>query len=795
MLFEFCNGLSFFLKLNSMLNLKYIYRFLLVVSVLLSSCTKDEPLLPEPPEPTPPPVDLVEGLNYSLAAPDADKELKITFKAAKTSPLYAHTGEVYIHIGVVSEGIWMYVPAEWGQNITKCKMTEEVKNVWSITLTPSIREWFGSGTTSVSKLGIVIRSADGKIKGIESDSFIKISDTKYKEFVPAEIKKGPRPANAIEGINIIDNSTVTLVLYDKDKNGNHKDFAHVVGDFNDWKLSNDDKSQMFRDDASGCWWITLTGLDVSKEYAFQYYVGTKAGEPIRLADAYAEKILDPDNDKYITSATYPDQKEYPQGGIGIVSVFKIQKDVYSWKVNNFEIKDKDKLVIYEMLLRDFTTTGDINGAMEKLDYLKSLGVNAIELMPVQEFDGNDSWGYNPCFYFAMDKAYGTKKMYKQFIDACHEHGMAVLLDVVYNQATGAMPFAKLYWDTGKNKTAANNPWFNVDAPHPHSVFHDWNHESQLVRTFVKRNLEFLLKEYNIDGFRFDLTKGFTQNKSLEPATSNYDASRVNILKDYNATIKATKPDAYVILEHFCDEEEEKLLADDGMSLWRNVDGAYKQSAMGKVAGSSFEPLTKATDGTSMPFGGWVGFMESHDEERTAYMQIKEGIGTLKTDVGDRMKQLATNAAFFFTVPGPKMIWQFGEMGYDISIDENGRTGKKPVKWEYLEIAERKVLHDTYAKLITLRNTHPDLFTSSATMDWKVSASDWEKGRFITLKAGNKGVVALGNFTDKEVAISALFPSTGVWYNYMNIQKVLNVGSATQEVKVPAHEFVLYTNFE
>ena len=84
-------------------------------------------------------------------------------------------------------------------------------------------------------------------------------------------------------------------------------------------------------------------------------------------------------------------------------------------------------VIYEMLLRDFTASGDLNGAKAKLSYLKSLGVNAIELMPVQEFDGNDSWGYNPCFFFALDKAYGTDKMYKEFIDACHEQGIAVIL--------------------------------------------------------------------------------------------------------------------------------------------------------------------------------------------------------------------------------------------------------------------------------------------------------------------------------------------------------------------------------
>lgn len=137
------------------------------------------------------------------------------------------------------------------------------------------------------KLGFVLRNEDGSLQ--TEDLFIPVTDNTYQEFVPASIKKGTLPENVAEGINIIDNSTVTLVLYDKDTDGNHKDFAHVVGDFNHWQLSNEDNCQMYRDDASGCWWITLRNLDVNKEYAFQYYVGTRNGETIRLGDAYCER--------------------------------------------------------------------------------------------------------------------------------------------------------------------------------------------------------------------------------------------------------------------------------------------------------------------------------------------------------------------------------------------------------------------------------------------------------------------------------------------------------------------------
>lgn len=442
-----------------------------------------------------------EGMNYSPKTPDADQPLTITFKAPTSSALFGYKGEVYIHTGVVGEGDWQYVPAEWNQNIDKCKMTKLEENIWSITLEPDIRQWFQSGKTPIEKLGIVIRSSDGSKKGIDIDSFVEVTDHKYQGFSPAEIKHAALPGNVEEGINVINNTTVTLVLYDKDTEGNHKDFAHVLGDFNNWELTNKEDCQMCRDDAAGCWWITLNNLNPTKEYAFQYYVGTKGGETIRLADAYCEKILDPEHDDDIPASAYPDNKTYPKGGKGIVSVFKIQRDNYAWTVSDFKMQHPKQPVIYEMHLRDFTTGRTINSALQKLDYLKDMGVDAIELMPVQEFDGNDSWGYNPCFFFALDKAYGTPKMYKDFIDACHRKGMAVILDVVYNHATGNMPFARLYWDSAKNKTARNNPYFNTDAPHPYSVFQDFNHESPLVRKFVKRNLKFLLDEYKITCWR------------------------------------------------------------------------------------------------------------------------------------------------------------------------------------------------------------------------------------------------------------------------------------------------------
>ncbi|TAH61522.1 MAG: alpha-amylase [Fermentimonas caenicola] len=780
---------------------------LLLISIFLFSCGEDPVIVPDKPKPEEPkpeePAMLNDWYSWQPEKPDADEELTIFFKAPSSSELYNYTGEVYVHIGIVNEGVWQNVPADWDENISKCKMSpvEGESNAWSIKLIPTIREWFESENIPINKIGVIARSADGNKKGNKdgADFFIEeITDSKYKAFQPAAVKTASMPAGLNHGINIIDNSTVTLVLFDKDKNGNRKDFAHVIGDFNDWTLSNDEKSQMFRDESSGVWWITLSNLDPNKEYAFQYYIGKSGGETFRVADPYSRKILDPDNDKYISSATYPHLKPYPEKAIGIVSVFQTKSESYNWQVTDFEIPDRDNLVIYEMLLRDFSETGDINGALGKLDYLESLGVNAIELMPVQEFDGNDSWGYNPAFFFAMDKAYGTDRMYKEFIDECHKRGIAVILDVVYNHATGANPYARMWWDTSNNKTSVENPFFNVNAPHPYSVFHDFNHDAQIdgkfiVRDFVKRNLLFLLEEYNIDGFRFDLTKGFTQKNSTESSASNYDASRVAILKEYNNAIKEVNPNAYVILEHFADDREETELSNEGMMVWRNMNWQYGQSAMGYKDDSGF---TRTYYGTVRPTNSLVSYMESHDEERLAYKQVTWGNGIIKTSLSARMSQLATNAAFFFTVPGPKMIWQFGELGYDISIDQNGRTGKKPIKWDYLEVSERNSLLKTYSTLINLRMDHPELFNSTATLDWRVTPTFWEQGRFITLSSfgSSKQVVVIANFTNEVITVPYTFPRYGVWYNYMDQSETIDVTSTNLNIDVPANSFKIYSTF-
>lgn len=707
---------------------------------------------------------------------DADGPCVLYYKADRTSSVFGQTGDLYAHIGINE---WTNVQAEWGVNTEKCRFAKtETANLWKLEITPTVREWFGAESGEVFRICVVVRNADGSLQ--TEDLFLEVKDTK-NAFIPAAVVNESLPADAKHGINYNADGSVTFVLYEKDSKGNRYDWCYLIGEFNDWKL--DHGYAMKRDETAGCWWITCDEFESGKEYMFQYMVGNEETR-LRLSDPYSEITYSGD-DQWISSATYPDLRSYPSETNGYVSAFEIGRNTsYSW--TDFKVEDPDDLIIYELLLRDFTLNGGKEGnlalAKEKLDYLETLGVNAIELMPVQEFDGNDSWGYNPNHYFAMDKAYGTREMYKDFINECHKRGFAVIIDVVYNHLTGNNAYDKMY-------PLDINPFFNEEAPHPYSVFEDIDHENEVIAEYVKRSLGYLLTEYNVDGFRFDLTKGFTNNRSDETTAANYDADRIAILKGYHDYVVGVDPDAIMILEHFCADREEQELAAAGMKVWRNLNNAYCQSAMGYSSESSFSGLLATGN---MKFGGYVGFMESHDEERAAYKQKAYGVAEIKNDLAARMQRLELNAAFFLTVPGPKMIWQFGELGYDVSIEEGGRTGKKTPHWEYLEVPERKELYDTYCGLLKFRRDNPEFFDESASFSWKVGSGDWDSGRIITCTAGSRSFVVVGNFSTAAKTITCEMPSSGTWYDYFD--RSVTYAGTSLTLDLPAGEFRLLTDF-
>jgi len=607
-------------------------------------------------------------------------------------------------------------------------------------------------------------------------------DFTFNYFVRVNTESLPRPQGIINGINYdADPTKVTLSLL-----APFKTSVYVIGDFNNWQIL--PAYQMKKD--GEYFWLEITGLTSGKEYVFQYLVD----ESIRVADPYTDKVSDPWDDKYIDEATYPDLIQYPTDFTSFrASVLQTDQQPYDWVNTSFTPVANEELVVYEILIRDFDERHTYKTVMERLGYLDSLGINAIHFMPTNEFEFNSSWGYNPNFYFAPDKYYGTKNDFKALIDACHSRGIAVIIDLVLNHTKESSPMVRMYWNDIGNRPSTDNPWYNeydnfenVDA----NWGADFNHESAYTKNFIDSVNTYWLREYKIDGFRFDFTKGFSnvfKSNASDNWGSLYDAARIANLKRMADVIWAEKSDAIVIFEHLAENSEEKELANYGILLWGNMNYDYNEMTMGNASGKSIEwGYYKTRDWAN---NNLMSYMESHDEERQMYRNLEYGNSSGSYNVKSlevALKRSGAAAAFFFTIPGPKLLWQFGEYGYDISIDEGGRTSEKPILWEYLDDPNRKILHDTYAELIGLRNKY-DVFTKG-NFTWQPSGSL----KSIHISNADTSVVIIGNYGLVNGEINPAFTSTGTWYDFFE-NKEIQVTNVNNPLFLKPGEFHIFTD--
>lgn len=629
-----------------------------------------------------------------------------------------------------------------------------------------------------------------------------------KAYVPPT--SAPMPAGAKQGpnYNFPNPGEVTLVLhaptsttYDFSDCGGGifnstttpKNIIYVLGDFNNWEISEDYKLNKDGD----FWWITLKPsttfpAPLQDEYVYQFLIdGT-----IRIGDPYGNKISDPD-DQYISSTVFPGLITYPFGKAnGRATVLELNKVEYQWQVPNFaRVITPNNLNVYELHFRDFTEEGTYKAATAKLDYLKSMGINTIHVMPVSEFEGNDSWGYNPNYYFAADKAYGTANDLKEFIDESHQRGIAVVNDLVLNHAFYSNPNAMMYWDYSNNRPSTDNPWFNaVHKAVYDTAGHwgaDWNHASSHTKKMMDDILDYWLTEFKFDGFRFDFTKGFTQADPdpMDPWASNYDACRVAILKRLVSQMWVKHPGTYAIFEHLANDSEDKALADFGILMWS---GAGPQADWIKMAEGnekrSFSASLFSTRGFN--FANYMSYMESHDEERIGF-QVKNYGANNDGSMQYFSNRLKLVAAFNHFLPGPRMVWQFGELGYDISINENGRTGQKPSAWElgYDTEPERLEVYNLYSHIFNFRNKY-NLYGN---FDFRTngSANDWQRTMSMADDGAKVQIISIGNFdTANDLAVSPAYYYTGTWFKYNGDPAI---DGQPYTVNDHSDNFVLYKN--
>ena len=645
---------------------------------------------------------------------------------------------------------------------------------------------------------------------------------KFSVIVNPNVANEAIPSGLVDGINYnADPTKATLVI-----DAPLKDFIYVAGSFNNWQP--DATYAMKKDPSSTKFWLELTDLTPGQIETYQYWVVDKtpiANSPalVKTADPYSTLVLSPFDDPFIPSSTYPNLPSYPAGQEREVTVLQTGQAAYSWVVPNFTKPKKEDLVVYQVLMRDFDQNQNYQDLIDKIDYFKNLNVTAIQLLPNMEFEGNLSWGYNTSFHMALDKYYGTEAKFKEFIDLCHQNGIAVILDVVLNHAFGRNPMNRMWMDDpdgdGWGSPSSENPYFNQVATHSYSVGEDFNHQQARTQNYVQRVLKHWIEEFKIDGFRWDLTKGFTQNcsPSNEGCTNSYQQDRVDILKEYADYAWSLDETHYVIFEHLGSDTEEQQWANyridegKGIMMWGKMTDQYNQLTMGYASNTNISRMGHLSHG----FTGKrvMGYPESHDEERLMYKNLQFGNSSGSYNVKDlntALSRMSALGAVSLTIPGPKMIWHFADLGLENSIftcndgsvnvpggsDGDCKLDTKPQpQWvnNWLGNPNRNQIYNDWSRLIKLKTTEAvfegnySIETGSSNLTPKIYI--WDDALQST---DLKNVVILSNFGLSAQNITPNFPYIGTWYDLMD-NTTMNITSTTASISLPAGQFRIFGN--
>ena len=634
------------------------------------------------------------------------------------------------------------------------------------------------------------------------------------------------PVGLVDGINYnsTDPSKASLVL-----DAPVKDFVYVAGSFNNWQPTT--AYAMKKDPSSGKFWLELTGLTSGVNYTYQYWVGDAtplANSPalVKTADPYSTLVLSPYDDPFIPATSYPNMPVYPAGQEREVTVLQTGQVPYAWSAatTNFVKPEKEKLVVYELLVRDFDAKRTYQDLIDKIDYFKNLKINAIELLPVMEFEGNESWGYNTSFHMALDKFYGPSDKLKEFVDLCHQNGIAVILDVALNHAFGRNPMVRMWMNDpdgdGFGAPTTENPYFNTTAKHSYSVGEDFNHSKALTKNYVKRVVKQWIEEYKIDGLRWDLTKGFTQNcsSSDDGCTNSYQQDRVDVLKEYADYSWSLDPTHYAIFEHLGSDSEEQQWANyriaetpsKGIMMWGKLTDNYNDLSMGYPANIS--RMTSTSRGFTA--NRLMGYAESHDEERLMYKNLQFGNTSNAAhnvkNLNVALSRMSALGAVSLLIPGPKMVWQFGELGWETSIFScnNGTVNtpsdaisgdckldtKPQPQWtnNWLGTSTRAAIYNNWAKMITMKQKEP-VFSGTAVVTNSNSITQNIKITNNALASTQlKDVLIIANFDVSTQNVTTGFPYTGTWYDLMD-NTAINVTNVNTPISLAAGDYRIYGN--
>ncbi|MBE9047925.1 alpha amylase C-terminal domain-containing protein [Pleurocapsales cyanobacterium LEGE 10410] len=504
--------------------------------------------------------------------------------------------------------------------------------------------------------------------------------------------------------------------------------ATLKGSFSEWS-----EISMQKDD-QGYFRTTVELEDGIYQYKFRVQSKSWFLEPnewVEVSDPYATNIDDASQNSAIQI------KE----GKKIV-------DRYVWQHDNIPLPSNEELVIYELFVGGFSggesdskKRGKFQDVVDKLDYLQELGINAVELMPIQEYPGDSNWGYNPRYYFAVESSYGSSEDLKHLIDECHGRGMRVVMDCIFNHSNAEAPLTQIdhdYW----YRREASDPEYNWGPEFDYEHYDD-HLNLKPAWQFIGDVVKFWIEEYHIDGIRYDASKQISNFDFLSWIAEQ--ARKATTMKPFFNTAE------YI--------PENPALVGYGKPMDACWHESFYQQALKHICSDNFnlEGLKEVIDCRQQGYTGTtnvINYISCHDHNY------------ILAELGDRgifgesaYKRAKLGAVLLMTAIGVPLVWMGNEFG-EYNLEEEIK-----IDWSLLENELNQELFHHYQGLIALRKENHALRSNNIEFFYE----DEESKVLAYTRWNDEGsrVVVIINFSDNFLADYTIthFPQSGTWHEW------------------------------
>ena len=507
--------------------------------------------------------------------------------------------------------------------------------------------------------------------------------------------------------------------------------AALIGDFSNWEPLEMTKNEQG---------VFETSVELEDgQYHYKFRVRSKSW--FLEEDEWVD-VVDP-------YATHVEDSETPSAILTVENGERIL-DTYEWQHDDTPLAPDHQLIIYEVHVGDFSggeggddAKGRYTNVIEKLDYLSDLGITAIELMPIEEFPGDQSWGYNPRYFFATESSYGTSAELKELVDACHARGIRVIKDGVYNHSESSSPLTQIdhdYWYHHEPQDSENNwgPEFNYEK-------YDENLDTFPARKFVGDAVRYWVANYHIDGIRYDAARQLDNFEFMQWVNNE-------------AKHAAGEKPFFTIAEYI--PEDPSVTGPDGPmdSVWHESFYYTMKDVMQGNTGD-LEGVKDVLDARRRGFPGGnnvVNFLSSHDHNH-----VMADLGEAGILDEEAFKRVKLGADLMFTAIGIPMIW----MGEEFGEASTKTTEVNKLSWPLLQNELNADLHATFRGLINLRKNNSALFGTN--LDFFHEDDDAKVLAYVRWNDEGSRVVIIANLSGdylKDYTIPNI-PADGVWHEW------------------------------